>query len=97
MNSRDRRESFDAFEVMIRQGLHTRAGEKLPRPELRRELLQRAGRQPRRAPWRLPVALPSLFSEPDYVRQRTAENHMLYLESLFGLRLGWFSYNQLMR
>jgi hypothetical protein len=98
MNSRERRGTFDPTEILIRESLQERAG-KAPRPELRRQVLQRAARQQRRLAWRLPPSLSRVLSDSPSVRYSpwSPENHMLSVEALFGLRLGWFSYNHLMR
>jgi hypothetical protein len=98
MNSRNGRESVDPFELLIRQSLEDRAGGKTPRPVVRRTLLARAARQQRRLSWRLPGSVTGLFKH-DYARfsHHTTQNQMLYLEALFGPRLGGYSFNQLMR
>lgn len=98
MSSRDRRESLDPFEITVRESLQARAAQQTPAPDVRRRLLQRAVRQQRRFPWRSPIAWPSLFRENRAPLDHLAtQHHMLYVESLFGPRLGWFSFNQLMR
>lgn len=98
MSSRDRRESLEPFEIAVRDSLLARAAHPTPAPAVRRQLLQRAARQQRRFPWRSPIAWPGLFREnqtpPDH---RAAQHYMLSVEGLFGPRLGWFSFNQLMR
>jgi hypothetical protein len=104
MNSRERRDRLDPFEIRIRESLMTEAGRKTPAPEVRRSLLERADRRQRRLGWRWPVlsflsfALPSLF-DPGYANLSgpTTQVHVLYVESLFGPRLGWASFNQLIR
>jgi hypothetical protein len=98
MSSRNRRESFDPFEISLREALHARAARATPAPDLRRQLLQRAAKQQRRFPWRLPISWPGLFRESRPAQDHlAAQRHMLYVEHLFGPRLGWFSFNQLMR
>jgi hypothetical protein len=104
MNSRERRDRLDSFEIRIRESLMAEAGRETPAPEVRRALLERAGRQQRRFGWRLPLlpllsfALPSLF-DPGYAQpaNENSQVHVLYVESLFGPRLGWASFNQLIR
>lgn len=101
MNSRERRagrDSADPRELLIRQSLQDRAGGKTPRPVVRRNILQRAARQQRRYAWRLPSSVTGLFKH-DYAHfsHHTSQNQMLYVEALFGPRLGGFSFNQLMR
>jgi hypothetical protein len=104
MNSRERRDRLDPFEIRIRESLMAGAGRKAPAPEVRRALLERADRQQRRFGWRLPFlsilsfALPTLF-DPGYARfaNQNSQVHVLYVESLFGPRLGWASFNQLIR
>ena len=56
MNSRERRRSLDTFEVLIHDGLQERIADKLPAPDVRQQLLQRAARQQRRFSWQLPAA-----------------------------------------
>ena len=98
MNSRERRDSADPMDLLIRQSLQDRAGGKTPRPVARRNILARAARQQRRYALRLPGAISGLLKN-DYApfSHHTAQNQMLYLEALFGPRLGGFSFNQLMR
>jgi hypothetical protein len=95
MNSRERRDSGDAMDLLIRQSLQDRAGGKTPRPVVRRSLLARAARQQRRYALRLPSL--AGFLKHDYLpfSHHTAQNQMLYLEALFGPRMGGFSFNQL--
>jgi len=98
MSSRDRRESLDPFEVLLRESLRAKAAHAAPAPDVRRRLLQRAARQQRRLPWRLPFSWPGLFRDSHFPHdQHAAQHHLLYVENLFGPRLGWFSFNQLMR
>lgn len=98
MGSRDRRESLDQFEILIRESLAARAGGRAPAPQARRGLLQRAAREQRRFSWRLPVSLPGLFNDgQSRLTNQSTQHHRLYLEALFGPRLGWFSFNQFMR
>jgi hypothetical protein len=104
MNSRDRRDRLDSFEVRIRQSLNAEASRKAPSAEVRRALLERAARQQRRLGWRLPflpllsLALPGLFDSADHrLTNPNSQIHVLYVEALFGPRLGWASYNQLIR
>ena len=98
MNSRDRRESLDPFELTLRDSLKASAGSAAPAPDVRRRLLQRAVRQQHRFPWRVSVAWPGLFRESHTPHDHLAtQHHLLYVENLFGPRLGWFSFNQLMR
>jgi hypothetical protein len=96
MNSRDRRGHADALDLLIRQSLEERAGGRTPRPVLRRNLLARAARQQRRYALRLPGTLSGFFRQ-DYAHfsHHSAQNQLLYLEALFGPRLGGFSFNQL--
>jgi hypothetical protein len=98
MNSRNGRDSADPMEKLIRQSLQDEAGGKTPRPVARRNLMQRAARQQRRFAWRLPGTVTGLFRQ-DFARfsHHTAQNQMLYLEALFGPRMGGYSFNQLMR
>ena len=103
MNSRERRDRLDPFEIRIRESLMAEAGRKAPAPEVRRALLERAGPRRRRG-WRMPLipilsfVLPSLF-DPGYaqVTNQNSQTHVLYVEALFGPRLGWASINQLIR
>lgn len=98
MNSRERRDSTDPMDLLIRQSLQDRAGGKTPRPLLRRNILARAARRQRRYALRLPSAISGLLKN-DYApfSHHTTQNQMLYLEALFGPRMGGFSFNQLMR
>jgi hypothetical protein len=86
------------MELLIRQSLQDRAGGKGPRPVVRRDLLARAARQHRRYALRLPGAISGLLRD-DYMpfTHHTTQNQLLYIEALFGPRLGGFSFNQLMR
>lgn len=98
MSSRDRRASLDPFEIVVRESLRSKTARAVPAPDLRHTLLQRAARQQRRFPWRRPLAWPGLFRDNRLpLDHYAAQRHRLYLESLFGPRLGWFSFNQLMR
>ena len=99
MNSRERRESLDAMEAMIRQSLQARTGSKVPGANVRRSLLQRAGRQRRRLDWRLPTNVGNASEEGQVWLPVTVSphQHVLYIEALFGPRLSWLSFNQLMR
>lgn len=97
MNSRERRESLGSFELLIRETLREQAGNKLPAPEVRRALLNRAARQQRRLGWRLPISLSGLFSDSRSQLVHPVPQHLFYFESLFAPPLGWFSFNQLMR
>ncbi len=55
-------------------------------------------RQQRRFPWRLSLSWPGLFRDNHTPQDHYAtQHHLLYVENLFGPRLGWFSFNQLMR
>lgn len=98
MNSRKGRDRNDPFETLLWHSLQDRAGSQAPRPVVRRSLLQRAARQQRRFSWRLPGTVTGLFSH-EYAgfSHHSAQNQMLYLEALFGPRLGGYSFNQLMR
>jgi hypothetical protein len=104
MNLRERRDRLDPFEIRIRESLMADAGRKAPAPEVRRALLERARPRRRRLGWRLPFipilsfALPSLF-DPGYATggSQNSQTHVLYVEALFGPRLGWASINQLIR
>jgi hypothetical protein len=103
MNSRNRRDHLGPFEIRIRESLTTEAGRKAPGPEVRRLLLERAGRQQRRLGWRwrlpsLSFAVSSLFDgRSSRLINANTEMHVLYVEALFGPRLGWASFNQLIR
>ena len=98
MSLRDRREPLDALEVLIRQSLRERAAGKAPSPLRRREVLQRAAHQRRHLAWRLPRLFVGLFGErPSWFVYADDQYTPVYLESLFGPRLGWFSFNQLVR
>ncbi len=98
MSSRERREPVDDLEFMIRESLLERAGGRYPRPVLRRALLQRAARQQRRLGWRLPaVHLRLLRPDPARLAHHAAFTQMLYLQALFGPRLGCSSFSSLMR
>jgi hypothetical protein len=89
---------MDQMEMLIRQSLEDRAGGKTPRPVVRRNILQRAARQQRRYALRLPGAISGLFKHDfAHFSHHTSQNQMLYLEALFGPRLGGYSFNQLMR
>jgi hypothetical protein len=98
MNSRERRDGSDSMDLLIRQSLQDRAGGKTPRPVVRRNILARAARQQRRYSLRLPSAI-SGFLRDDYApfTHHSTQNQLLYLEALFGPRMGGFSFNQLMR
>jgi hypothetical protein len=46
----------------------------------------------------MPISWPGLFRESRLPHDHlAAQHHLLYVENLFGPRLGWFSFNQLMR
>jgi hypothetical protein len=96
MSLRDRRESLDALEVLIRQSLQERVPPAAaPRPEVRRRLLDRAGRQARRMGWRLPVMTNRTLEDLASRAYTSPQAHILYAEALFGPRLSWL--NQLIR
>jgi hypothetical protein len=99
MNSRDRRESFDPLEIILRESLMARAAHKTPSPDVRRRLLQRAARQQRRWAWRLPISIPGLFADSNrrLESQPATHHHLQYVEALFGPRLSWFPLNQVLR
>lgn len=99
MNSRDRREPYNASEVLIRQALQARAGQAAPAPQVRRRLMERAAQQHRRSAWSLGAGLTRLFAEPggDWRPSVAPHHQLLYVDALFGPRLGWVSFNQLMR
>jgi hypothetical protein len=98
MNSRNGRESSDSMEMLIRQSLQDRADGKTPRPVVRRNILARAARQQRRYALRLPGSITGLLKHDfAHFSHHTTQNQMLYLEALFGPRLGGYSFNQLMR
>ena len=98
MNSRERRESLDGFEILIRESLQDRTARSAPAPAVRQELLRRAARQQQRISWRLPAAMRGRLEEglprPTY---QLSPNHRFYLEALFAGRLGWMALNQLVR
>ena len=98
MNSRERRESLDALDILIRESLQERTAGSLPAPALRQELLRRAERQHRRFTWRLPAAIRGRLDEglprPTY---QLSPNPRFYFEALFAGRLGWMALNQLVR
>jgi hypothetical protein len=98
MSSRERRGPADDLDSLIRESLLERAGGRYPRPAMRRALLQRAARQQRRLGWRLPsVHLRLLRPDPARFAPHAAFNHMLYVQALFGPRLGWTCFSSLMR
>jgi hypothetical protein len=98
MNSRERRESLDGFELLIRESLQERTANCAPAPAVRQELIQRAERQQRRITWRLPAAVRSRLDDssprPTY---QLSPSHRFYFEALFAGRLGWMALNQLVR
>jgi hypothetical protein len=98
MNSRERRESLDGFEVLIRESLQARTAGCTPAPAVREQLLARAERQQQRLTWRLPAAMRSRMDNgsprPIYL---ASPNHRFYFEALFASRLGWMALNQLVR
>ena len=98
MNLRDRREAAGEFEALIRQSLGANVAHKHPSGDVRRRLLQRAAGQQRRKVWRLPMSYSRLFDDNRLQLAPSAiPNHRLYIEALFGPRLGWFNFSQLMR
>jgi hypothetical protein len=98
MSSRDRRAALDPLDILLRESLRSNTAHAAPAPSVRRRLLQRAARQRRRFPWQLPAAWPNPFRDNRPLHDHhSAQQHLLYVESLFGPRLGWFSFNQLMR
>jgi hypothetical protein len=99
MNSRDRREPYNASEVLIRQALQVRASQAAPGPRARRRLMERAAGQHRRTAWALGSHLTRLFTDSggDWRPSVAPHYQLLYAEALFGPRLGWVSFNQLMR
>ena len=98
MNSRERRESLDGFELLIRESLRERTANCAPAPSVRKDLLARAARQQRRFIWRLPAALRSRMDDglprPTY---QFSPAHRFYFEALFAGRLGYMALNQLVR
>lgn len=96
MNSRDRRESADPMDLLIRQSLQHQVGGRAPRPMVRRSLLARAARHQRRYALRLPSVFTRLLQQ-DYLPFAYAgsQNQILYVEALFGPRLGNYSLTQL--
>ncbi len=97
MSSRERRAPLDPFEVLVRESLRERAAGRLPEPEVRAKLLQRAARQNERQS-RPSLSLGSLFGEQSSrFGCSTSPNHFISLEALFGPRTSWFSFNQLTR
>ena len=97
MNSRNRREPYSAMEVLIRQSLQERAGDRLPSAGMRGRILQRATRQQRRLAWQLPATLGRLLDGSGDVPVMAPHHRLLYMEGLFAPRLAWLSFNQLMR
>ena len=97
MSSRDRRVPLDPFDVLVRESLRERAVDRLPEPEVRAKLIQRAERQEQRLS-RPSLSLGRLFGEqPSRFGYSGAPNHFISLEALFGPRTSWFSFNQLTR
>ena len=98
MNSRERRESLDGFELLIRESLQERTANCAPAPTVRKELMARAAREQRRFIWRLPAAMRGRMGEhsaqPAY---GFSPSHRMYLEALFAGRLGYMALNQLVR
>ena len=98
MNSRERRESLDGFEMLIRESLQERVANCAPTPAVRQQLLKRAARQQQRFIWRLPAAI---FTRRDDTLPRPtyqlSPNQRFYLEALFAGRVGWMALNSLMR
>ena len=98
MNSRERRESLDGFELLIRESLQERTNGCAPAPGVRQELLKRAARQQRRFIWRLPAVMRGRMDEglprPTY---QFSPAHRFYFEALFAGRLGYMALNQLVR
>jgi hypothetical protein len=99
MNSRERRESLDPFEILLRESLMARVAGKTPSADGRRRLQQRAARQQRRWVWRLPFSIPGLFTDSSRLlgNEPVTHQHLLYVEALFGPRLAWFPLNQVLR
>jgi hypothetical protein len=96
MNLRDRREPLDHIDIVMRASLRARTTGKYPAPEVRQKLLRRAAEE-ERGSWRMPFSLPGIFDASARFRYRTPMGQMVTMEALFGPRLGWFSYNQIMR
>ncbi len=101
MSSRERRVRLAPFEVLVRESLREGADGRLPEPEVRDQLLQRAERQERRMAQGLSLSLGGLFAERRERQSRfgysTSANHFICLEALFGPRTSWFSFSQLSR
>jgi hypothetical protein len=98
MNSRERREPLDPFEILLRESLMARVARKAPSANARQRLLQRAARQHQRWAWRLPFSIPGLFADSNrrLDNQQATHHHLLYVESLFGPRLSWFPLSQVL-
>jgi hypothetical protein len=98
MNSRERRESLDGFELLIRESLQERTAGCAPATSVRQELLERAARQQRRFIWRLPAAMRSRMDRGESTAAYGfSPSHRFYLEALFAGRLGYMALNQLVR
>jgi hypothetical protein len=97
MSLRERREPVDELDILVRHSLRTRVARKSPSPEVRDQLMRRAGEHHGRLSWRLPFTLKGVFSGADRFTYRTPQNQLIYVEALFGPRLNWFTYNHMMR
>jgi hypothetical protein len=98
MSLRERRESLDPFEVLVRESLSEETAGKVPGPEVRAELLQRAARLQKHEASPGSVSFRGLFNDgQSRFAQSTSSHHFVCLEALFGARTSWFSFNQLAR
>lgn len=82
----------------MRQSLRERTRHRGPSSDLRFRLMGRAAVQRRRPSWHLPFSLMGMIAggAPRFT-QRTPRNQIPYIEALFGPRLSWDIFNQLMR
>ena len=98
MSLRERRGPLDPFEVLLRESLKDRVAGRLPKPDVRGELLARAERQERRLAWGPAQSIRDLFSDgQSRFGNSVSSHHFVCLEGLFGPRASWFSFNQLTR
>ncbi len=101
MNSRDAYRSTDELSALICHSLRRGVANKLPAPEVRRQILQRAAGRQRRSQWRWLVSgvlsLREWLYLPWPASGLVVSNNLLYVQVLFRTQANWFGFSQLLR